>query len=81
VTGGGLLATPARAAYEDTEFRSVTINNGKPIVLGTTGTVTVPVSAEIYDDSGGIATIDADLAGTFLEGPVGHNMTRVQTTS
>ncbi|MFF7472729.1 hypothetical protein [Streptomyces sp. NPDC008092] len=81
VTGGWLLATPAEAAYGDTEFRGVSINNGKPIVLGTAGTVTVPVSAQIYDDSGGIETIDADLAGTFLEGPVGHNMTCVQTTS
>ncbi|MFF7881142.1 hypothetical protein ACFZDJ_24620 [Streptomyces sp. NPDC007896] len=81
VTGGLSLVTPAQAAYGDTEFRSVSINNGKPIVLGTTGTVTVPVSAQIYDDSGGIETIDADLAGTFLEGPVDHNMTCVQTTS
>ncbi|WP_189263409.1 hypothetical protein [Streptomyces fuscichromogenes] len=81
VTGGWLLATPAQAAYGDTEFRSVSINNGKPVVLGTAGTVTVPVSAQIYDDSGGVETIDADLAGTFLEGPVSHNMTCVQTTS
>ncbi|MFJ9564550.1 hypothetical protein ACIRQQ_31500 [Streptomyces fuscichromogenes] len=81
VTGGWLLATPAQAAYGDTEFRSVSINNGKPVVLGTTGTVTVPVSALIHDDSGGVETIDADLAGTFLEGPVSHNMTCVRTTS
>ncbi|MGV9557286.1 hypothetical protein [Streptomyces sp. NPDC003522] len=81
VTGGLLFATPARAAYHDTEFRSVSINNGKPIVLGTTGSVTVPVSAEIYDDSGGLATIDAAVAGTFLEGPVAHNMTCVPTTA
>lgn len=80
VTGGLLFAPPAQAAYDDTEFRSVSINNGKPIVLGTTGTVTVPVSARIHDDSGGIETIDAALGGTFLEGPVGHNMTCVPGT-
>ncbi|WP_328450212.1 hypothetical protein OG780_20335 [Streptomyces sp. NBC_00386] len=80
-TGGLLFATPARAAYDDTEFRSVSINNGKPIVLGTTDSVTVPVSAQIYDDSGGIDTIDAAVAGTFLEGPVDHNMTCVHTTA
>jgi hypothetical protein len=48
----------------------------------------LPVTAEIYDDSGGVATIDASLHSvgggyffTFLEGPVSHNMTCVETTS
>ncbi len=95
VTGavaGGLLLTPppAHADYHDTRIRSTTINNGKPIVLGTSNavSVTVPAVTEIYDDSGGVATIDAQLRSvgggyffTFLEGPASQNMTCVQTTA
>jgi len=79
--GGMVFATPAHADYHDTRFVSVSINNGKPIVLGTTGSVTVPVSAQIYDDSGGLATIDAKLGSVYLDGPTDHNMTCVETTS
>lgn len=90
VAGGLLLAPPAQAAYNDTAIRSTTINNGKPIVMGTSGTatVTVPVTTVIQDDSGGVATIDAQLHTfgggfffTFLEGPTNHNMTCTKTTS
>lgn len=87
VAAAGLLcATPAHAVFADTEFRGVSINNGKPIVIGTADTVTVPVSAQIYDDSGGLATIDAaldknELVPIFLEGEEGHNMVCVATTA
>ena len=85
--GGVLLAaSPAHAAYNDTRFKSVSINGGKPIVVGTKTPVSVPITAEIYEDSGGLATIDAMLKiGTydffFLDGPAGQNMTCAKTAS
>ncbi len=64
---------------------SVTINGGKPIVVGGKDPVTVPVTAEIQEDSGGFATIDAKLVvdgQPFCpEGETDHNMSCVQTTS
>ncbi|MGW7645492.1 hypothetical protein [Streptomyces bobili] len=83
---GGCGRAAGRDTSTDTEFRSVSINNGKPIVIGTADTVTVPVSAQIYDDSGGLATIDAalhksELVPIYLEGEVGHNMVCVATTA
>ncbi|MGW5636555.1 hypothetical protein [Streptomyces sp. NPDC003832] len=84
-TAGGLLLAPqAHAAYNDTAFKSVTINGGKPIVVGGKDPVTVPVTAQIQEDSGGLATIDANLVvggqPIFLEGETGQNMSCVQTT-
>jgi hypothetical protein len=89
---GGSAPSPSVGppVYHDTRIVSTTINNGKPIVLGTeyAKTVTVPVVTEIYDDSGGVATIDARLQSrsggyffTFLEGPANANMTCVQTAA
>ncbi|MDL2080072.1 hypothetical protein QNN03_26880 [Streptomyces sp. GXMU-J15] len=84
-TAGGLLLAPqAQAAYYDTAFKSVTINGGKPIVVGGKDPVTVPVTAQIEEDSGGLATIDAKLIigghFFFLEGEAGDNMSCEQTT-
>lgn len=84
-TAAGLLLAPqAQAAYNDTAFQSVTINGGKPVVVGAEDPVTVPVTAQIKEDSGGLATIDAKLVigghFFFLEGEVGHNMSCVRTT-
>lgn len=72
VTGGLLQAAPAQADYHDTRILSTTINNGRPIVMGAGGSeaVTVPVTAEFYDDSGGVATVDAQLktvGGLFFD--------------
>ncbi|GGM31384.1 hypothetical protein [Micromonospora yangpuensis] len=79
---------PAVPSYHDTKILKTTINNGKPIVLGTTGHVTVPVTTEVYDDSGGVVRIDAQLHTigggfffTFLEGAAGYNMTCVSSTA
>jgi 5-hydroxyisourate hydrolase-like protein (transthyretin family) len=85
VTAGGLLLAPqAHAEYYDTAFKSVSINGGKPIVMGK-DPVTVPVTAEIEEDSGGLESIDAKLViggqPVFLEGTAGHNMTCEQTTA
>jgi 5-hydroxyisourate hydrolase-like protein (transthyretin family) len=89
VAGGLLLAPPAHAepSYHDTKILSTTINNGKPIVMGTTGLVVVPVTTEIYDDSGGVVRIDAKLRTigggfffVFLEGDAGYTMDCVAAT-
>ncbi|TCB98882.1 hypothetical protein E0H26_05530 [Micromonospora zingiberis] len=89
VAGSLLLAPPAQAdpVYHDTKILSTTINNGKPIVMGATGRVAVPVKSVIYDDSGGVVRIDAQLRTfsggffVFLEGAAGSNMTCVTATS
>ncbi|WP_433530349.1 hypothetical protein ACQPYA_29980 [Micromonospora sp. CA-263727] len=89
VAGGLLLAPPAQAdpVYHDTKILSTTINNGKPIVMGATGLVAVPVTTEIYDNSGGVVRIDAQIRTVgggfffvFLEGDAGYNMTCVAAT-
>ncbi|BEL12796.1 hypothetical protein Q0Z83_109870 [Actinoplanes sichuanensis] len=63
-----MASAPARADYHDTKILSTTINNGRPIVMGASGsaTATVPVTVEIYDDSGGVETIDAQLKSVNL---------------
>lgn len=90
VAGGLLTATPAQAEPYDTAILRTTINNGKPIVMGggAAAAVTVPVTATVREDSGGLATIDARLQGlgggyllAFLEGPTGANMTCGPATS
>ncbi|MFF0103510.1 hypothetical protein [Streptomyces hirsutus] len=86
VTAGGLLlAPPAHADYNDTAFTSVTINEGKPIVVGSKDPVTVPVAVKIEDSSGGPLTTDASLVigghRHFLEGEIDHNLDCVRTTS
>ncbi|MFY1704834.1 hypothetical protein ACN28G_24450 [Micromonospora sp. WMMA1923] len=79
---------PAVPNYHDTKLLKTTINHGKPIVLGITGHVTVPVTTEVYDDSGGVAWINAQLRTigggfffTFLEGPDNYSMTCVSSTA
>ena len=54
-SGPSQSAGPARLT--NAKIVSTTINNGKPIVLGTeyARPVTVPVVTEIFDDSGGVA--------------------------
>ncbi|MFE7234053.1 hypothetical protein ACWCRF_26210 [Streptomyces sp. NPDC002405] len=87
-TGGTLLAAPpAHAWYGDTTLKSVSINGGKPIVVGTKTPVPVPITAQLQNSSGGITTIDAMLgvgdgySFFFLDGPAGQNMTCEKTTS
>ncbi|MER7439193.1 hypothetical protein [Micromonospora avicenniae] len=84
VVGSLLPATPAHAEpYEpyDTRLVKTVINNGNPIAFGASGSITVPVTVQIAEDSGGLATVDAKLRSfgglffAFLDGPAGHNMT------
>ncbi len=90
IAGGLLLAPPAHAepSYHDTKILSTTINNGRPIVMGTSGLVEVPVRTEIYDDSGGVVRISARLRTigggyffVFLEGTPGYEMNCVTATA
>lgn len=75
VAGGLLIAPPAKAEYFETKLLKTTINNGKPIVMGTSGsaTVRVPVTIEVSGHPGGLPTMSArlDTVGgyfwTFLE--------------
>ncbi|SDS30573.1 hypothetical protein SAMN04489717_2270 [Actinopolymorpha singaporensis] len=89
VAGCLLLAPPANAEYYDTKVTSTTINNDKPIVMGTSGSIarTVPVTVEATEDSGGLGWVDAHLRSVggpffkYLEGPTNYNMTCVTRTS
>ncbi|MFD2082821.1 hypothetical protein SAMN05421678_11887 [Actinopolymorpha cephalotaxi] len=89
VVGCLLLAPPAGAEPYDTKITSTTINNAKPIVMGTSGSITrtVPVTVEVSEDSGGLGTVDAHLRSfgglffQYLEGPDSANMTCVPRTS
>jgi hypothetical protein len=90
ITGALLSGGPARASGNPMYFLiNPVVNNGRPVVFGADprAPITVPVRTEIYHASGGVASADGMLRSrggyffTFLDGPVGNNMTCTQTGS
>ncbi|SDS80103.1 hypothetical protein [Actinoplanes derwentensis] len=90
LTGALFAGTPAQADGHPLYFLiDPMVNNGRPVVLGNDPKVkiTVPVRAEVWDQSGGVDIADGMLKGRggyffqFLNGPSGDNMECVQASS
>lgn len=62
----GLAAPTALADTPDLTFGAVTVNNGKPIVVGTNAKVTVPVAYSFTRPSGFVVDYKNDFLGVIL---------------